>query len=112
MPINFDHSGNLITTSDSILSLEINGALKVPVGTTSARPVGSAGYIRYNTSLAQFEGFNGTEWISLDIGASLSFAQTRINASGELILSFYDPGGRADVDDFEIDEAGYLKVNV
>ena len=38
------------------------GALVVPVGTTDQRPTTTAGAIRYNSTLATYEGFNGTIW--------------------------------------------------
>ena len=40
------------------------GALKIPVGTTAQRVTASAGDMRYNSTLAAFEGY-GTEWASL-----------------------------------------------
>ena len=42
------------------VSLDIGSAtdaVHVPVGTTAQRPTGAAGYFRYNSSLAQFEGY-------------------------------------------------------
>lgn len=39
------------------------GAAYIPTGTTGDRPATPAtGYFRYNTSLAQFEGYNGSAW--------------------------------------------------
>ena len=59
------------TTSPSV-GLEINhtDAVKIPKGTTSQRPTANAaahkGYIRYNTTTNQFEGFGaGNSWGSL-----------------------------------------------
>ena len=47
-----------------------SGALKIPSGTTSARPGTSAtGMIRYNTTLNQFEGYDG-DWAILGGGAT------------------------------------------
>lgn len=37
-------------------------ALKLPVGTDGERPTAATGQIRYNTTQASFEGYNGTEW--------------------------------------------------
>jgi len=64
MPINIDHSGNVINTSDGLLDFDTTGAIKVPAGTTAQQPVGRPGDIRYNTTTGQFEGFNGA-WSSL-----------------------------------------------
>ena len=46
------------------------GAAAVPVGTTAQRPTGVQGYYRYNTTLAKWEGFDGTSWGSLGGGAT------------------------------------------
>ena len=40
------------------------GALKIPVGTTAQRVTASAGDMRYNSTLAAFEGYT-SEWASL-----------------------------------------------
>jgi hypothetical protein len=46
-------------------------ALLLPKGTTAQQPTGVAGYLRFNTTTTQFEGYNGTAWASVG-GASLS----------------------------------------
>jgi len=40
-------------------------AMLLPVGTTAQRPTGATGYLRFNTSTAAFEGYNGTSWTSV-----------------------------------------------
>ncbi|WP_051908481.1 hypothetical protein [Candidatus Odyssella acanthamoebae] len=40
-------------------------AVRVPAGTTAQRPVPLAGMIRYNTTLAQIEGYDGGQWVNL-----------------------------------------------
>lgn len=42
------------------------GAVRVPVGPTSAQPTGAAGDLRFNSEDETFEGFNGTAWEPLD----------------------------------------------
>lgn len=58
-----------IATSNPIVSLEVNttDAVLLPKGTTGQRPgAGVLGYVRYNTSTSQFEGFGaGNTWGSL-----------------------------------------------
>lgn len=45
------------------VTLSGTGAIKIQNGTTGQRPGTPAqGMLRYNTSLAQFEGYNGTDW--------------------------------------------------
>jgi hypothetical protein len=46
-------------------------AMLIPKGATGDRPTGVAGYLRFNTSSNEFEGYNGTAWASVG-GAALS----------------------------------------
>jgi len=41
------------------------GAIIAPAGTTAERPGGSEKYMRYNSDLSDFEGYNGTSWSTL-----------------------------------------------
>ena len=44
------------------------GAMIFPTGTTSQRPAtGQEGMVRFNSETKRFEGYNGTEWINIDI---------------------------------------------
>jgi hypothetical protein len=45
------------------------GGIKVPVGTTAQQPANEAGYIRYNSQIAKFEGY-GSSWGLLGGGAT------------------------------------------
>jgi hypothetical protein len=58
----------LTATADSTFTS--TGAVKVPVGTTGERPTGAAGKIRFNSTLSQFEGYNGTTWGTIGGGAT------------------------------------------
>jgi hypothetical protein len=40
-------------------------AMLIPNGTTGQRPTGAAGYLRFNSTTSQFEGYNGTAWASV-----------------------------------------------
>lgn len=46
------------------------GALITPVGTTAQRPTAATGHFRFNTTLSQFEGYNGTAWGKVGGGAT------------------------------------------
>jgi len=47
------------------------GAADIPTGTTAERPATAAtGMFRFNSSLASFEGYNGTSWGSVGGGAT------------------------------------------
>lgn len=77
---NVDIPGTLDVTGatvlDSTLTVAGNGtftgtgAVALPDGTTAERPgSGITGMIRFNTSLTQFEGYNGTTWGTIGGGA-------------------------------------------
>jgi len=56
---------NIVTETSS------TGSAELPVGTTAQRDGSpSAGYIRYNTTLSSFEGYNGSAWGSIGGGAT------------------------------------------
>lgn len=39
--------------------------IKMPVGTTSSRPTGQTGLVRFNTDSNQFEGYNNSAWAGI-----------------------------------------------
>ena len=81
-----------------------DGSLVVPSGNTSARDaVPSSGFIRFNTELSRFEGYDGNFWSSLGggatddvqfdslgIGTSASGTSGEIRATGDIIAHFSD----------------------
>jgi hypothetical protein len=67
-------NGNIgIGTSSPAVKLAINStdAILLPKGTTAQQPTGVAGYLRFNTTRNEFEGYNGTAWASVG-GSALS----------------------------------------
>lgn len=58
-----DASGDVTFTATS--------AVQMPKGTTAERPTGVAGKLRFNTTTAEFEGYNGTSWSSVG-GSAIS----------------------------------------
>jgi hypothetical protein len=52
-------------------SLVGTDAILIPKGTTAQQPTGVAGYLRFNTTTTQFEGYNGSTWASVG-GAAIS----------------------------------------
>jgi hypothetical protein len=54
-------------------------AMLLPVGTTGQRPTGATGYLRFNTTTAAFEGYNGTSWTSVG-GANVTNDTTTATA--------------------------------
>lgn len=61
-----------IGTSTPAVKMAISStdAILVPVGTTAQQPAGVAGYLRFNTTKVQFEGYNGTAWAAVGGGAT------------------------------------------
>ena len=61
---------NILTaTGDS--SFTSTGAVQISAGTTGERPTGAVGKIRWNSTLSQYEGYDGTNWTLLG-GAVIS----------------------------------------
>ncbi len=71
-------SGTVTSAGDLVLTG--TGSLQLPSGTTAQRPTPATGDIRFNTTLTQFEGYNGGSWGEIANGVStgsvLTFAST------------------------------------
>lgn len=73
----FFDSGNVrlgVGTNSPAVTASLVGtdAVLIPTGTTGQRPTGATGYLRFNTTTAQFEGYNGSAWGTIGGGAALS----------------------------------------
>jgi hypothetical protein len=54
-----------------VVRTSATGSAELPTGTTAQRDGSpSAGYIRFNSTVSQFEGYNGTSWASVGGGAT------------------------------------------
>jgi hypothetical protein len=62
-----------VGTSSPAVTMSLIGtdAIRIPAGTTAQQPTGVAGYLRFNSTTTQFEGYNGTVWSSVG-GAAIS----------------------------------------
>ena len=57
-----------VTYADIEPLMESTGAMIFPTGTTAQRPsTPQAGMVRFNSTTSRFEGYNGSEWINIDI---------------------------------------------
>ena len=66
------------------------GVLDLPVGTTAERPGSpTSGMIRFNTTLTQFEGYNGSAWSSVGGGATGGGADTIFFENGQTVTTNY-----------------------
>ena len=73
-------SGTVTSGGDIVMSG--TGSLQLPTGTTAQRPTPATGDIRFNTTLTQFEGYNGSAWGEIangvPAGSVFSFATTTV----------------------------------
>ena len=59
---------NDVYASGTIDNSANTGAMIFPTGTTAQRPTTpQAGMVRFNSTTSRFEGYNGSEWINIDI---------------------------------------------
>jgi len=57
------------TIDGYVVETSATGSAEIPAGTTLERDASpSAGYIRFNTTSTEFEGYNGTAWTSIGSG--------------------------------------------
>ncbi len=78
MAINLNHQLNKISSSSQVLTVDQDGAIIVPIGTTSGRSqtgVETNGSLRYNTDTHMIEHYSSSTWknvVSYDASASLA----------------------------------------
>lgn len=81
-------SGTATFGGDVLLSG--TGYLDLPVGTTAERPGSpNSGMIRFNSTLGQFEGHNGTAWGQLGAGATGGGSDTVFFENGQTVTTNY-----------------------
>lgn len=87
-------SGGTVSATTGAFSGDITmsgtGQIKVAAGTTAQRSASpTAGMIRYNTSLGQYEGYNGTAWGQLGGGATGGGGDTVFLENGQTVTTSY-----------------------
>ena len=66
------------------------GSIKLPTGTTAQRDASPvSGYIRFNTSLSRFEGYNGTSWSNVGGGATGGGADEIFIENNQIVTASY-----------------------
>lgn len=85
------------TASQAVVKIDNVRGLVIPSGTTAQRPSSpDQGLIRYNTSISQFEGYNGTSYISIggvrDVDGNTYIVPELSPGSNENTLFFYTDG--------------------
>lgn len=72
------------------VNLTGTGALDIPVGTTGQRPgTPSSGMIRFNSTLGQYEGYNGSAWSSIGGGATGGGSDAVFIENGQTVTANY-----------------------
>ena len=93
-------TNNISTTGDMVfdagselINFNSSGAIKLPTGTTAQRTSGVAGELRYNSELARFEGFNGSNWFNLkgveDINGDTRITAELTEGANDDVIRFY-----------------------
>ena len=87
-------AGDLTVTGQA--TLNTTASIKIPAGTTSERNgTPATGMIRYNTTLNQYEGYDGTTWSTFGGGATGAGGDTVFNLNSlEVTTSYTLPTGK------------------
>jgi len=80
MSIKTNHSTETFTPESGVLSVDSTGAIKLPVGLTTNRPLGIQGYVRFAEANPEYH--DGIEWKSF---ASTNYVESQLNISGQTI---------------------------
>jgi hypothetical protein len=92
------------------LTVDAKTSLVLPVGTTNERGAPVRGSVRFNTTISQYEGYDGTNWSSLggvrDVDGNTYIVPELSAGSNENILYFYNDGNntlRVTANEIELD---------
>jgi Flp pilus assembly protein TadG len=82
------------SASTALISLgsitSLTGSQILPAGTASQRDSSpNAGYIRFNTDIFEFEGYNGTNWTSVGGGATGGGSDQVFFQNGQVVTTSY-----------------------
>ena len=85
-----------LTPQSGVVEVNGTGSVNLPVGNTAQRPTEQAGQIRFNSELARFEGYNGTNWIKLnglqDLDGDTKITAELVEGDNDNTIRFYING--------------------
>jgi enhancing lycopene biosynthesis protein 2 len=115
--INIGAATGTLTVNNEITVFDSVKAIKLPVGDDADRPTPATGYIRFNTDLVQFEGYDGIAWNTLggvrDVdGDTFIIAETAPGEDEDTL--FFHTGGtlRMTLDTTDLDITSSINVAV
>ena len=71
------------------LAISSTGAVNIPSGTTAERPDGTAGQIRYNSTIPRYEGYVNDAWGALGGGATGGGTDTVFVENSQIVTTSY-----------------------
>ena len=81
------NSATIVAPSE--LTITSTGAVKIPSGTTAQRPTGTAGQIRYNSTIPRYEGYVNDAWNALGGGATGGGTDTVFVENSQIVTTSY-----------------------
>ena len=81
------YANNLVAAGT--VTFTSTGAVTIPVGTTAQQPTGVTGMLRFNSTLTQFEGYNGSVWTSVGGGATGGGTDKIFVENGQTVTTTY-----------------------
>ena len=78
-----------VSSSGFVSQTSLTGAAQIPASTTANRPTPVTGQFRFNTTLTQFEGYNGTAWGAVGGGATGGGTDEIFIENGQTVTTNY-----------------------
>ena len=92
MSIKTNHITEALTPESGVLSINAEGAIKLPLGNVTSRPSGIKGYVRFNDNLtADPEYYDGLTWQLLTNKDYVDAANQELQSQIDSIISNIDP---------------------
>lgn len=91
MAIKTNHSTESLTPDNGVLSIDTDGAIKLPVGPTTSRPSGIKGLVRFSNDIADPEYHDGIDWQVVSNKVYVDTADQNLQNQIDYIVSNLDP---------------------